>query len=80
MNFMGLREWGGNILINKLAFALDQRQLHRSKHYISAEGCRRTCHKWYVLGNEFSCPLVFWALHCAVTVVIIQCPRVKGHV
>jgi len=44
MKIMYLKVWGGKILINKCAVLVDQRQLHMSKHYVSAEGCTRTCH------------------------------------
>lgn len=36
----------------------------------SAKGYTRTCHKWHVLGDKFSCPSVFWTLHCALSVII----------
>jgi len=39
IKYKNLRGWVGNILINQLAFVLKQRQLHTSKHYLSAAGC-----------------------------------------
>jgi hypothetical protein len=35
---------------------------------ISAEGCRRTCHNWHGLDDDFSHPLGFWASHWVMTV------------
>jgi hypothetical protein len=58
---MDLREWGwggGDIVINKLAFALDERHPLTSKQHISPAGCTRTCHSHCVLGDNCSCPSV----------------------
>ena len=43
IEFVDLRSSGGNILIKKLAFALEPRQLCISKQYLSAEGCTKMC-------------------------------------
>lgn len=57
---MGLRQWGGNVQINRTAFTPQWRQLQESKH-VSAKSCERICHDWHNLGYDSSCPF-FWSL------------------
>jgi len=42
IKYEDLRGSVGNILINKLAFVLKQRQLHASQHYLSAEAVKQS--------------------------------------
>jgi hypothetical protein len=73
---VGLRRWGGNVLINKLAPSLELRQVHVPESYVSPEGCTGICSNWHILHDDCIHLLVFWASHCATATVIIGCQRV----
>lgn len=75
IKFVYFRGWGGKILVNKLALTLDWRHLLVSKHYV-AVGHTGMSHNWHMLGDHFSCPSAFWALHSAKSIAV-WCQKLK---
>lgn len=69
--------WGRNILINKLAC-----YSHRSSHIYHTTICQLSPVQGLVIIIDTflvmtGWPLVFWASHCALTVIIVQLQRVQ---